>query len=142
VEAVIGGSGNDMIYGNFGGDLLSGGSGADVIYGGQDNDTMAGGSGNDYLYGNLDNDLMTGGTGADVFVFGNNQGNDTIADFDLTADFVGIISGVNGITSGSDAVARTSDVGGTAVVDLGSGNTVTLTGLTTADLRTFDFWIL
>ena len=142
VETIIGGSGSDVIYGNYGSDLMSGGSGADVIYGGQDNDTMLGGSGADYLYGNLGDDLMSGGTGLDIFVFGANQGNDTVADFDLTSDFIAVKSGTNGISSTTGALAQLSDVNGTATLDLGSGNSVTLTGLVSSDLRTFDFFIV
>ena len=142
VDTIIGGTGADVIYGNYGSDLLSGGSGADVIYGGQDNDTMFGGAGSDYLYGNLGDDLMSGGSGLDIFVFGANQGNDTVADFDLTSDFIAIKSGTNGINSTSGALAQLSDVNGTATLDLGSGNTVTLTGLASSDLRTFDFLIV
>jgi serralysin len=141
VDTIIGGSGRDIIYGNFGGDLMTGGSGDDVIYGGQDNDTMVGGSGSDYLYGNLGDDFMTGGGGFDVFVFGSGQGNDTISDFDLTADYVAIKSGTNGITSTAQALALVSDVGGTATLDLGAGNSVTLIGLTSSDLRVIDFLI-
>ena len=142
VETIVGGTGDDVIYGNFGGDLMSGGSGADVIYGGQDNDTLFGGGGSDYLYGNLGDDFMIGGSGFDVFVFGANQGNDTVSDFDRTSDYIAIKSGTNGITSTTAALTQLSDVNGTATLDLGSGSSVTLTGLVSSDLRTFDFFIV
>jgi len=59
IEGVIGGVGNDSIFGDSGANILNGGAGADHLYGGLGADTLIGGSGLDYArydeaaYGNL-----------------------------------------------------------------------------------------
>lgn len=70
-DSLVGGAGNDRIYGQDDSDTLEGGLGNDTLDGGIDNDTLIGGAGDDQL---------TGGQGDDVFVF-ENSGNDTITDF-------------------------------------------------------------
>jgi serralysin len=141
-DTLVGGDGLDVLYGNYGGDALLGGDSNDTLYGGQDDDTLSGGGGSDFLFGNLGNDLLAGGSGSDVFVMGSGQGADTISDFDTAADYVRINSGANGITSSADALALVSDVNGTAVLDLGGGNTVTFTGLSSSNMSVLDFWII
>lgn len=56
-------------------DLLMGGAGNDRIFGQDDSDTLEGGTGNDTLDGGIDNDRLDGGTGDDALIGG--QGNDT-----------------------------------------------------------------
>jgi Ca2+-binding RTX toxin-like protein len=51
VEHVIGGSGNDILVGDDGGNDLIGGGGRDVIIGGAEADTLDGGEGDDLLIG-------------------------------------------------------------------------------------------
>ena len=68
---VRGGDGNDVLWGNAGHNILFGDAGNDKLYGGSNNDTLIGGIGND---------VMRGGGGNDIFCYGNsyNWGNDTI----------------------------------------------------------------
>lgn len=56
-------------------DLLMGGAGNDRIFGQDDSDTLEGGTGNDTLDGGIDNDRLDGGEGDDVLIGG--QGNDS-----------------------------------------------------------------
>lgn len=77
-DLVKGGSGDDRIWGNSGEDDLRGGAGDDAIYGGSDNDILRGGGGNDYLEGNSGDDDLRGGAGDDE-IWGN-SGNDVIRD--------------------------------------------------------------
>ncbi len=49
IESVIGGSGNDLIFGTTGVNLLSGGAGDDIFYGRGGGDTFNGGSGSDLV---------------------------------------------------------------------------------------------
>ncbi len=69
---LLGGGGDDRIYGGDGDDRLAGGAGSDSIYGGDgldaidgqaDNDLLSGGDGDDAIYTGAGNDLVWGGTG-------------------------------------------------------------------------------
>ncbi|GJD40912.1 M10 family metallopeptidase C-terminal domain-containing protein [Methylobacterium bullatum] len=51
IEAAVGGSGNDTIYGNASGNTLTGNGGNDRIYGFGGSDSLSGGAGNDVLDG-------------------------------------------------------------------------------------------
>ena len=51
IENVLGGKGDDILYGNNKSNYLSGGAGSDQLYGMGGDDTLNGGSGNDSLYG-------------------------------------------------------------------------------------------
>src|SRR5258705_2628520 len=62
------------LFGGTGNDVLTGGSGADLLFGGAGNDTLLGKGGNDLLFGGAGNDVLTGGAGDDQ-VFGQ-AGND------------------------------------------------------------------
>lgn len=76
IETIMGGGGNDYIYGNHGGDSIDGGSGDDFIFGGQDNDRLYGGAGSDLIAGNKNDDILSGGDGNDVLDGG--SGNDLL----------------------------------------------------------------
>jgi Ca2+-binding RTX toxin-like protein len=128
-DTVIGGDGNDTLSGDEGDDLLMGGNGSDVVSGGDGNDTIIGGAGNDTL---------SGGAGHDVFVLDNNNGADTILDFDLTMvdgrtvdqiDVSNLLDGDGNPVNWADAVI-TADGSGNAVITFPGGQAVTLTGVT------------
>lgn len=57
-DTLIGGMGDDVLYGEDGDDTLEGGSGNDQLFGGDGNDTITGGSGNDYVEGGDGNDII------------------------------------------------------------------------------------
>ena len=65
-DHALGGSGDDVIYGEGGDDVLSGGAGQDRIFGNAGNDTLNGDADDDLLYGDAGDDLIYGGTGNDV----------------------------------------------------------------------------
>jgi Ca2+-binding RTX toxin-like protein len=115
-------TGNDFshtIQGNNGANVLTGGSGADTLFG----------------YGG--SDTLSGGGGADKFVFAHGTGQDTIGDFVAGTDKIDLTA--IGFASYQDVINATHDVGGNAVIDLGNGDQVTLTGVTTAQLHSGDF---
>lgn len=75
-DYISGGSGNDVMYGDYrpAENLIL--DGADTMYGGAGNDTMYGGGGGDKIYGGIGNDYLDGGSGNDV-LFGD-AGNDDL----------------------------------------------------------------
>ena len=73
---LIGGTGNDRIFGLGGFDNIQGGDGNDYLDGGTGNDRMHGGDGTDELIGGLGNDWLYGDAGKDVLNGG--DGDDTI----------------------------------------------------------------
>ncbi|MEM8504358.1 MAG: calcium-binding protein, partial [Cyanobacteria bacterium P01_D01_bin.1] len=88
-DIIFGGEGNDRIGGKSGNDILSGDAGDDLIYGDAGDDIIMGVTGNDTLIG----DNFSGGTGSDLFVFGNGDGTDTILDFQVNIDRIGLVAG-------------------------------------------------
>lgn len=80
--SLLGGAGNDQIYGNDAGNGIYGEDGNDFLYGYGGNDVIVGGAGNDLIDGMNGSDIMVGGAGADTFVI-NTYG----ADIDYILDF-------------------------------------------------------
>ena len=66
IENLIGGSGDDTLWGDANPNRLEGGAGVDTLWGVAGNDTLIGGAGNDRLHGNDGFDLLNGGPGADA----------------------------------------------------------------------------
>ena len=65
---------------------------SDVLFGDAGNDTIIGGNAADTIEGGADDDIMAGVGGADHFVFrAGTPGDDTIVDFDTTADVVELV---------------------------------------------------
>ena len=88
---------------------------------GDDGDNrLLGASGDDTLTGGAGDDTLTGYGGDDTFVFGPNDGNDTITDFNECADAIDLtaFSTITGMadltitTDGSDAIIDLTDHGG------------------------------
>ncbi|MEM6352733.1 MAG: serine hydrolase [Cyanobacteria bacterium P01_D01_bin.14] len=88
-DIIFGGGGNDRIGGKAGNDILSGDAGDDFIWGDDGDDILMGVTGNDVLVG----DNFSGGIGSDLFVFGNGDGTDTVLDFEVGIDRIGIVEG-------------------------------------------------
>ncbi|NKC29586.1 calcium-binding protein [Roseomonas sp. BU-1] len=131
-DLVYAGSGNDRIFGEASRDTLDGGSGHDTLVGGDGKDVLKGGRGDDLLTGDGD-----GSSSEDVFVYdANNFGDDIITDFDLSQDVLEIKAGINGsgIAQPADLAPYITEVGGSAVISFGNGDSITLQGITKADL--------
>jgi len=79
-DILEGGTENDILFGGDGGDTLKGDAGDDRLYGEAGNDTLEGGGGNDVLYGGMGTDMLQGGLGDDSYLFGRNDGQNTIID--------------------------------------------------------------
>ncbi|WP_260455969.1 Ig-like domain-containing protein [Burkholderia stagnalis] len=84
-------------------------------------------------------DQLTGSAGHDLFVFAQPIGHDTLHNLDLAADKIDLV-GFTGITSFSDVQAHmTDDANGNAVIALGDGATITVTGVHATDLTSDNF---
>ena len=116
---------------------LTGNAWSHTIQGNNGANTLTGGTGNDTLFGYGGNDTLFGGAGADKFVFGHGTGQDSIGDFVAGTDKIDLTA--IGFASYQDVINATHDVGGNAVIDLGNGDQLTLTGVTTAQLHSGDF---
>jgi Ca2+-binding RTX toxin-like protein len=113
-DSLNGDNGNDSLIGNAGNDTLIGGNGTDFLLGSAGNDLLNGDNGDDTLTGGLGSDTLTGGNSQDIFVFASGDGIDTITDFKLGTDKIGLTEGLtfgnlsfsgNQILIGSDVLA-------------------------------------
>ena len=68
-----GGTGNDLMFGNCGGDLLDGDSVDDELHGEKDCDALIGDQGQDILYGDSGDDKLQGNEGEDTLYGGANH---------------------------------------------------------------------
>jgi Ca2+-binding RTX toxin-like protein len=117
--------------GDAGDNSLTGTGGADIMIGAQGNDTLDGGGGADRL---------VGATGDDLFVFNNGGGDDTIVDFAAGAGTEDAIDvSAFGYADLASLLAATNDVGGDAVIQLDVDDSVTLLGVSEAQLHDDDF---
>ena len=76
-DLIIGGWGHDWLFGRDGNDRLYGGYGNDRLFGGRGNDSLYGGHGKDLLFGGQGDDLLLGGHGRDKLFGG--QGDDSLS---------------------------------------------------------------
>ncbi len=127
--------GNDSLFGAAGDDILFGGAGDDSIDGGADNDDIRGGEGDDSL---------SGGAGADIYRFESasepdalNFGHDTIDDFDVSEDTLDLSE--LQITSLADVTAIASESNGNTVLSIDTDRSITLLGVTIAQLTGDNF---
>ncbi len=134
IENLIGGSGNDALFGNAGANRLAGGAG---------NDQIIGRDGNDTLIGDAGNDVLIGGNGNDRFVFAPGFGDDLIIDFRVgnavshdTLDLRGL-----GFASRADVLADATGAGASVVLHAGD-DSVTLQGVSLAQLSAAEHWLL
>jgi len=89
-DVIYGGAGSDRIGGKAGNDSLFGQNGDDQIWGDAGDDLLRGGLGNDTLFG----DNGSGGDGSDTFILAAGEGTDTIGDFEVGEDFIGLADGL------------------------------------------------
>ncbi|WP_445636577.1 LTD domain-containing protein [Nostoc sp. DSM 114161] len=114
-RTVNGGNGKDTLTGTSGDDNFSGGNGKDTLFGNAGNDTLFGGNGDD---------LLNGGNGRDTFVFTRNgNGTDTIQDFTLGQDSIGLSCGL------SFGQLTFANVNGSAAILFGNDTLALLAGV-------------
>ncbi|MEM9483747.1 MAG: DUF6851 domain-containing protein [Cyanobacteria bacterium P01_F01_bin.116] len=98
-NAQVGIGGDDTIFGGVGDDRIGGKGGDDSLFGDVGNDQIWGDDGNDTLRGGLGDDLLTGddfsgGRGDDTFILAAGEGTDTILDFQVGIDLIGLADGL------------------------------------------------
>lgn len=124
-DLLNGGAGGDILRGQFGNDVLNGQEGRDMIFGGVGQDTITGGA---------DNDNLSGQEGADVFVFGADDGFDSVRDFEDGADLLRIadhVGGFGGLAFSDRGDNLRIDHDGGSILLIGMAGTV----LTNADFE-------
>ncbi len=101
----------DIFDGNDEENKFEGGRGRDVMRGEGGDDHLDGGNGRDSLRGGEGADNLTGGRGADRFIYANNEGGDTINDFEVKKDSFALNAASFGIEGdlAFQNVARTDD---------------------------------
>jgi len=164
IEHVWGSDFDDFIAGDAQNNRLDGGEGHDTLRGGSGDDTLIGGTGDDLLDGGAGDDLLEGGEGDDILIdgAGNNvfdpgHGHDTLhlgsgsdrvlirswGDHDLVhgfstaqGDVLALAFDLNGsgITTATQALNAAAQIGADVVLDLGEGHSLTLVGVSLADL--------
>jgi Ca2+-binding RTX toxin-like protein len=94
INLILGNNRGDNIAGTSLADEIRGLAGRDTLSGREGNDSLLGESGADTLNGNSGLDALTGGTENDVFVLRTNAGTDTVTDFQLGSDLLGLAGGL------------------------------------------------
>ncbi len=107
------------------------------INGGGGEDTISGGSNADRINGGTDNDTLSGGRGRDTFVFEENTGSDTVADFAFRFDSLDVGDFFNDASTALAAAAQDGD--DTVVTLSNSGDAVRLVGVDVDDLQASNF---
>ncbi len=121
-------SGIEGVSGSGFGDILSGDANANRLFGQGGADTLAGRGGNDYL---------DGGGANDIFVFTDNGGVDSVADFDDFGDDTIQLS-IAGVTTFSQVQAAMTQSGADVLIDFATTDIV-LTNTTLASMAADDF---
>jgi Ca2+-binding RTX toxin-like protein len=98
------------------------------------NKTLTGGSGNDFLIGGK-NDALIGGAGNDTFVFNQGFGKETVADFNTNQDGLAFDHTLFGHDTAAQVLSQTHDTNAGAVIVVDAHDTVTLAGVTVAQLQ-------
>ncbi|WP_430417035.1 beta strand repeat-containing protein [Parasphingorhabdus sp.] len=137
-NSVFGGDANGDTIVNF--ENATGSSNNDDLIGSNQANTLDGGAGADKLNGFVGDDILIGGAGDDLFVFTGISGSDTITDFTAGAgseDKIDLQDSV--FTDLNDVLVNTVDDGLGNTVISKSGVSISLNGVTKAQLHEDDF---
>jgi Ca2+-binding RTX toxin-like protein len=109
-----------------------------TLYSNGQNKSLVGGTGDDVLIGAL-GDKLTGGAGADTFVFNPNLGKETVTDFKVSQDVLAFDHTLFTNPTASQVLSQAHDTSAGAVIAVDAHDTVTLTGVTVAQLQSHNF---
>jgi Ca2+-binding RTX toxin-like protein len=131
------GSGNDVLNGSAGIDIMFGGGGNDQLSGGGLSDVLNGGEGNDLLRGGgsllFNGDDLTGGLGSDTFLIAKGETLDPSTSYSPTDRIVFGFPVPGAATSASAAILNGMDVIRDFDFTLGSGDKIAFTDFVAAD---------
>jgi hypothetical protein len=96
--------------------------------------SLQGGNGNDVLIG-APNDTLKGGLGSDTFVFNPKFGKETISDFNVNQDVIAFDQKLFANATPGQVLSQTHDSSAGAVIVVDASDTLTLTGVTVAQLQ-------
>jgi Ca2+-binding RTX toxin-like protein len=105
-----------------------------TLYSPSGNQTLQGGSGNDVLIG-APQDTLMGNGGNDTFVFNQNLGKETVADFNPNQDQLAFSHALFTHDTVAQVLSQTHDSSAGAVIVVDPHDTVTLIGVTVAQLQ-------
>ncbi|CAK7009681.1 calcium-binding protein [Saezia sanguinis] len=103
---IYGHNANDELHGTAAADALYGAQGQDVLYGGQGDDVLFGEAGDDLLVGAEGNDWLSGGAGSDTYYFERGWGQDTVNNYDISANKKDVIRFGAGIAAADIEISR------------------------------------
>ena len=129
-DSIWGGVGKDVLSGGAADDRLWGGSGRDRLRGDNGDDLLRGGGARDRIEGGRGDDMMYGNAGNDVFIYRSGHGADVIADFSAGSDAVRFFR----LGDTASVLSAASDVNGDVLFDFGGGNSLTVQGVTLAQI--------
>jgi hypothetical protein len=104
-----------------------------TLYAASANNTLKGGAGNDFLIAGP-KDTLIGGAGNDNFVFNPSFGKDVVSDFDVNHDSLLLSASLFSHATAAQVLSQTHDSSAGAVITVDSADTITLTGVTLAQL--------
>ncbi|WP_017327798.1 calcium-binding protein [Synechococcus sp. PCC 7336] len=136
-DSLFGHRGDDTLDGGDDNDLLQGNSGNDTLIGGDGNDTLVGGIGDDFLRGGFGNDSLSGNAGFNTFVLAEGEGLDTVTDFEVGMDKLGLVDlGIGDV--------RAIGAGGFALIQvIATGEDLAiLSGVAASNITVADFMVL
>ncbi|ESQ89089.1 hypothetical protein ABAC460_13550 [Asticcacaulis sp. AC460] len=121
-----GNTNNNVLTGNSYANQLRGGQGLDTLIGGGGNDSLVGGAGDDWLVGGDGHDTLYGGQDSDWYLFAVNSGEDVIDSVEghTFHDRIDISAYTGGVAN----EGMLTQVGDNTIIDLGGGNSITVTG--------------
>jgi Ca2+-binding RTX toxin-like protein len=105
-----------------------------TLFAGTGNQTLQGDSGNDVLIG-APSDTLSGNGGSDSFVFNKSFGKETITDFNANQDVLAFDHTLFTHDTAAQVLSQTHDTIAGAVIAVDAHDTVTLTGVTVAQLQ-------
>lgn len=128
---------SETIIGTDSRDRLTGTDLSETIKGLGGNDRIKAGDGNDIIEGGLGNDRLFGEEGSDTFVLALGDGRDSIRDFEVGIDFIGLADGLT-----FDDLSINNNAAGNARIRAGGETLAVLSGIDSSLLTEADFVIV